>query len=164
MIRVGIFAALLLVASQALAKNILGGLENIEIQAQTLSGNKVSLPFEARIDTGATETCLNATQVKRFDRAGVAYVQFRTRSGGNEYDLQAPFVKVGSVRSSNGIAQKRAFVRLDLCVGNQRISTVVSLADRHAMRQPVLVGRSLLHGRYVVDVDENHAAGNPDCN
>ncbi len=164
MYKIWVWVGLLFFTNQGFAKSVLGGLESIELRAEAVAGGKVAFPLEARIDTGATETSLDAIDAKKFDRAGEPYVRFRTYVGGTAYDLQAPFVKQSNVRSSNGMTQRRYFVKLEICLGSQRESTVVSLADRHSMRQPVLVGRGLLKGRYVVDVDSDHVVGEPHCN
>ena len=56
------------------------------------------------------------------------------------------------VRSSNGEQQERHVVEADVVIAGQVIRTEFTLADREAMNFPVLLGRRLLRGNFLVDV------------
>jgi hypothetical protein len=60
------------------------------------------------------------------------------------------------VRSSNGEVQERHVVETDVVIAGRSLRTAFTLADREAMNFPVLLGRRLLRGNFLVDVSRRH--------
>lgn len=56
------------------------------------------------------------------------------------------------VRSSSGHVARRYFIKAHVLLFGERILAEFSLSDRETMRFPVLLGRKLLKGRFLVDV------------
>lgn len=56
------------------------------------------------------------------------------------------------VASSIGVAQSRYKIRLRIIVGGRKIRAWFTLADRSTQVYPVLIGRNVLHSKFVVDV------------
>ena len=56
------------------------------------------------------------------------------------------------MRSSNGEEQERHVIETDVVVNGRTLRTEFTLADREAMTFPVLLGRRLLRGKFMVDV------------
>lgn len=56
------------------------------------------------------------------------------------------------VASSNGTAERRYKVRLLVVVNGRRIRARFTLADRSTQAYPVLIGRNVLRGKFLVDV------------
>jgi hypothetical protein len=62
--------------------------------------------------------------------------------------------KVKKVRSSNGTETLRFQVKLRIELKGRNFKTTFNLSDRSQMRFPVLLGRKILAGRFLVDVSK----------
>lgn len=49
--------------------------------------------------------------------------------------------------------EERYVIKTIIQMGRKKIKTSISLTDRASMRYPVLVGRRLLKGKFIVDVN-----------
>ena len=117
----------------------------------------VSLPdigvinIPAKIDTGARTSALNAQVIATFDHDGAPHVRFLARWPGHEQQCEAAVVDCRAVRSSNGEITNRYVIKTPLRIGKLAFVAEVTLADRSDMQLPMLVGRSALRRRMVVD-------------
>lgn len=106
----------------------------------------------ARIDTGAKTASIWASRVRVTDK-GIEFVLFDTKSP--HYTGEVVCVSEYQERvvaSSNGMAEKRYFVRLLVTIGGRKVRGYFSLANRSQQVYPVLVGRNILAGKFLVDV------------
>jgi hypothetical protein len=108
--------------------------------------------LEAKIDTGANTTALHCHHVRVED--GVLIFRLLDESHPEYQDREQRFTKFEQkiVKSSFGEQELRYIVRTRIRIGNRTIRGIVSLSDRKNMRYPVLIGRRLLKGRFIVDV------------
>lgn len=106
----------------------------------------------ARIDTGAKTSSIWATGIREkngelefrlFGKASPLYVNTKIRT--REFELR-------SVSSSTGHVQKRYVVKLLVVLGGKRIRTSFTLANRSRQVYPILIGRRVLSGKFLVDV------------
>jgi hypothetical protein len=111
-----------------------------------------SAEVPARIDTGAKTSSIWAShmveangvlQFTLFDQPSPLYTGRMHRT--------TEFEKV-IVASSNGIEQERYKVRLLLKLKGKKIRGRFTLADRSSQAYPVLIGRNVLRGKFIVDV------------
>jgi hypothetical protein len=107
----------------------------------------------AKVDTGARTSSLHATILEEFEREGELFVRFAV-----DFETQhvrqvceAVHIDWRGVTSSNGETQLRRIIKTPLKIGNVRFRAEISLADRSDMRFPMLIGRSSLRRRFVVD-------------
>ena len=107
----------------------------------------------AKIDTGARTSSLHGTVLEEFERDGEKYVRFAVY-----FSLQhvrqvceAVHVDIRGITSSNGETQSRYVIKTPLKIGDVEFRAEISLADRSDMRFPMLIGRSSLRRRFVVD-------------
>lgn len=113
--------------------------------------------MEAKVDTGAYTSSLHCKQMK-LDRDAMR-VRFvipdpktgRVRDG---VRVETAVRDVRSVRSSNGLTEERVVVKTEIELGNRMYPIELTLTDRSAMRYPVLLGRTFLSGRFLVDVSK----------
>ncbi|WP_121667360.1 ATP-dependent zinc protease family protein [Mesonia aquimarina] len=56
-----------------------------------------------------------------------------------------------TVRSSNGIAQKRYEIKSTIKIFGKTYKISLSLSDRKEMKFPVLIGRKFLNNKFIVD-------------
>ncbi|WP_407675098.1 ATP-dependent zinc protease family protein [Pelagerythrobacter marinus] len=107
----------------------------------------------AKIDTGARTSSLHGVVLEKFARDGAEYVRFAV-----DFERQhvrqvceAVHVDRRGITSSNGKTQFRYVIKTPLRIGNLEFRAEISLADRSDMKFPMLVGRSALRRRFVVD-------------
>lgn len=117
--------------------------------------------MNAKTDSGARSSSLHAEEIERFD--GGKKVRFMSR---DHFGVRkACEVEVGgttTVKSSNGGVAERVWVETDLELpGGFVWRARLTLADRTAMRCPILLGRRCLAGFFLVDVKGNHLCGGP---
>lgn len=106
-----------------------------------------------RIDTGAGISAIGVTSVSESPSGGLDVVFFddkRPYYTGKSHHF-AEFSRT-EVRSSNGQAQERYLVRIQISIGGRKIRSKFTLADRSTQIYPVLIGRNTLRGKFVVDV------------
>ncbi len=107
----------------------------------------------AKIDTGARTSSLHATILEEFERDGQRYVRFAVDFAQQHVRqvCEAVHIDWRGVTSSNGDTQLRRIIKTPLKIGSVRFRAEISLADRSDMRFPMLIGRSSLRRRFVVD-------------
>ena len=117
----------------------------------------VSLPelgltgIPAKIDTGARTSSLHADVLEDFLRDGERFVRFAVDWDGTRHYCEAVHVDVRGITSSNGDQQTRFVIKTPLTIGNLTFRAEISLADRSQMQFPMLIGRTALRRRMVVD-------------
>ncbi|UVI38687.1 ATP-dependent zinc protease family protein [Qipengyuania spongiae] len=107
----------------------------------------------AKIDTGARTSSLHATVIDEYERDGEQYVRFAVDFSEQQVRqvCEAVHVDWRGITSSNGKTQRRRIVKTPLKIGSVEFRAEISLADRSDMKFPMLIGRSSLRRRFVVD-------------
>ena len=107
----------------------------------------------AKIDTGARTSSLHAQVVEEFEREGAKFVRFVVDIPGTGISqrCEAVHVDIRGITSSNGETQRRYVIKTPLQIGALSFRAEISLADRSDMKFPMLIGRSSLRRRFVVD-------------
>ena len=116
---------------------------------------KVSLPelgiknFFAKVDSGAKTSSLHATSVHEYKKDGEKYIQFQTI---NQKTCHAKLLEYREIKSSNGEVQKRAVIKTLLKLKNKVWPVEITLSERSKMKFPMLIGRSSLRDKFLIDV------------
>lgn len=110
-------------------------------------------PISAKIDTGARTSALHATHIELIEQDGIPLVRFRIDLGhGHETAAcETHAVSRRKITSSNGHSQERLVIATKLALGGLLFSAEFSLTDRSDMLHPVLIGRTALEQRFLVD-------------
>lgn len=124
---------------------VVGWRELVSLPELGLSG------IPAKIDTGARTSSLHAHVLDDFTRGGERFVRFAVDWHGERHFCEAVHVDVRGITSSNGDQQKRFVIKTPLRIGNLAFRAEISLADRSQMQFPMLIGRTALRRRMVVD-------------
>ncbi|MDC0887002.1 RimK/LysX family protein [Altererythrobacter sp.] len=130
------------------ARQIVGWREMVALPE--LTGARIP----AKIDTGARTSSLHATDIERFDRDGHRWIRFELDIGLGQSEpvtVEVPHADRRLVTSSNGEAQERFIIKTTLQIGVVRFPAEFSLANRSDMKFPILVGRTALRKRFLVD-------------
>lgn len=119
---------------------------------------KVSFPelgigtIHARVDTGAQTSALWVSRAEVVDdRLEVIFFGKDHPEYNGKVHYFDEFTH-GMVASSNGHSQLRYKIRVLIKIANKRIRATITLADRSTQAYPMLVGRNVLRGKFVVDV------------
>ena len=110
-------------------------------------------PIQARIDTGAETSSIDADNIKPFERDGEKWVAFDiiNRTNGEKYHFEKPIRKVTEIVRINE-HEKRYVVEMNIKMGHLLLSNVkFTLAVRDKFNYQVLIGRNVLTGRALVD-------------
>lgn len=142
---------------QADNKEVLGYLEEIRLM-------ELGWVMEAKLDTGATTSSLDAREIEPFEKDDEDWVRFKVvdRDTGTTSWLERPVARTVGIKRHGGKSQTRYVVDLTFCIGNLKIKEEVSLTNREGFNSPVLVGRNHMAGRVIVDPAEQFSSA-PDC-
>ena len=116
------------------------------------------LGVPAKVDTGAKTSAIWASNLQERD-GGLSFTLFGP--GSPHYTGKECFVQYFDrvvVASSIGAEQERYKIVLLTKLGGKKIRASFTLADRSKQAYPVLIGRNLLRGKFLVDVQ----SGRPD--
>ena len=114
--------------------------------------------LEAKLDSGARTSSLNAENLEQFERGGQKWMAFDVvGNDGRRAHLERPLVRVARIRSAPGVDEDRPTVTLGICVGDVYLVTEVNLVDRSNLIRPLLIGRRfLLKGHLLIDLKRRH--------
>ncbi len=155
-IRVSLAGLLIAVWANALADEvdahhleIFGWVERVEL----LDGK---FSMKAKLDSGAANSSLDATDIERFERDDQRWVRFTVTDPESEEQavLEKPLVRNVRIVRHSGEYQRRPVIELPICLGDQRRVVEVNLIDRSNFIYPLLLGRSALEGYALIDSGE----------
>ena len=125
---------------------------------------KVRFPFlssnllDAKIDTGAYTSSIHCLDIHEAEFRGGKRLFFTVYA--NKKDKQVNSFEnyyKKKIKSSTGEVEDRYIIKTQIEIAGKRIKTTLSLANRGSMKYPVLIGRKLLKGKFIVDVSKVYA-------
>ncbi len=118
----------------------------------------------AKVDSGARSSALHVQGQEVFMRDGHEFVRFVLDTG---MDGQAPqpaeaaVIDRRQVTDSGGHTTERVFIQTRLRLAGQEWEAEVNLTHRRNMLFPMLLGRTALAGRFLVDPASSFRQGDP---
>lgn len=114
--------------------------------------------MEARIDTGAEFTSINAEDIQLVEKDGKRWVHFSliNPATGEKVPVQKRLRKKVTIKQSDSGRQTRYVVQLSISLGKIRTLVDVTLSNRNHMAYPLLIGRNMLVDTMIVDVSGRH--------
>jgi hypothetical protein len=112
--------------------------------------------LKAKIDTGARTSALHTFSVKPFEyQDGTEWVRFGVHpdqhSTVTEIFCEAPILDRRVVRDSGGHEEERIVIGADMLIGQEKLRTELTLTARDDMLFRMLLGRTAMRGRFIVD-------------
>lgn len=118
--------------------------------------------LKVKVDTGARTSALHAFSVDTYDKDGVEWVKFGMhpdqQSNETEVFCHAPVHDRRQVRDSGGHQTERIVIVTDIVLGDQTISAEITLTSRDDMMFRMLLGRTAMADRFVVDPGRSYLA------
>lgn len=112
-----------------------------------------------KIDTGATTSAIHCHHVKIVEKDGKDYLRFRLLDPKhalyNDKEFEFNEFEERSVKNTSGISEDRYVIKTKILLFATLHDIELTLADRERMTYPVLLGRTFLHKRFLVDVSKN---------
>ena len=116
--------------------------------------------IKAKVDTGARTSCIHAFDIEEFSENGETWVKFTTHPLQEDVETtvecRAKVVERKYVTSSSGQRELRYFIETKLVAGTQSWPVRVTLSNRSTMKFRMLLGRTAMENRIVVDPALSH--------
>ena len=119
--------------------------------------------IDAKIDTGANSSAIGAFAIRRLSSSGSPMVEFCVQPDGKGRQTKvlcrAPYAGTRIIRSSNGQEEKRIVIDTRICIGDKLWKTELTLTNRDAMDFQLLLGRSALGRKFLVNPAATYLLG-----
>jgi hypothetical protein len=119
--------------------------------------------IKAKIDTGARTSVLHAYRIEPFRRAGALWIRFALhpiqRSEATKVTCEARAVDERLVRNSGGGVERRFVIRTMLRLGEDVWPIELALTNRDQMGFRMLLGRTALQGRALIEPGRSYLLG-----
>jgi hypothetical protein len=110
------------------------------------------LRLRAKVDTGARSSALHVENLHELSRDRVRFdVRLHRNRPERRITIEARVVRRARVRSSTGWSEMRTFVATTLRIGTVLVEAEFGLVDRQRMVYRMLIGRTALGTRFLVD-------------
>ena len=121
---------------------------------------------KAKIDTGARTSALHAFSIRVVTRGGGRYARFLVHPLQHNTrmvrECSAEIVDRRMVTDSGGHRERRYVVATPVRLGTREWNMELTLTDRDTMLFRMLLGRTAMHGRLLVDPRASFLHGRPD--
>lgn len=109
----------------------------------------------AKVDTGARTSVLHCSYIQLVKKGRKQYVEFcplDDRTGSQPAHYTLPFHSERKIRNSFGQEENRYVINTNIRLFNEIHAVELSLRDRSGMEFPMLLGRSFIRKKFLVDV------------
>lgn len=129
---------------------ILGRSDRIDLPGLGLTN------IHAKIDTGAYTSSLHCSRAEVVDGKLVFILLDEEHPEFTGMPFTVDSYTEREVKNSFGVAEKRFVIETSIKIFGEEIMTEFSLSDRDALRFPILLGRKVLRGRFMIDVTKKN--------
>ena len=114
---------------------------------------KEKVDMKARIDSGAVTSSVGVYNLKNFERDGDKWVRFSLNNDENAQTYEYPVYDTVSIKQTSELSEERIEIKIDIKIGTSTYKNqVFNLTDRSHLDFQLLIGRSFLRDRAIIDV------------
>jgi hypothetical protein len=121
--------------------------------------------IKAKIDTGARSSALHAFALEPYRKGGERWLMFAIHPKQKNTDIviecHAPIKDRRLVSDSGGHKQRRYVIESSLLLGQTLITAELTLTNRDNMKFRMLLGRTAMNGRFMIDSSASYIQGIP---
>lgn len=119
--------------------------------------------MEAKIDTGAYTSSLHCENIVVNYENSKPILYFTVAQSGPDgpvfKELKFESFTQKKIKNSFGEEEERYVIKTLVHICRKKIWAEISLSNRDKLRYPVLIGRKLLKGKFLVDINQLHTNG-----
>ncbi len=119
--------------------------------------------IEAKIDTGAYTNSLHCEKIEIVpqNNKSLLRITIKLAEGDQQKIKTIDFENYTQkkIKNSFGELEERYVIKTLIKLGRKSIRTSISLSNRENMRYEVLIGRKMLKGKFLIDVNQIHLGG-----
>ena len=119
--------------------------------------------IKAKVDTGARTSTLHTFYVDPFKKGGEPFARFGIHPLRGRTDIaihaQAPLIDCRQVTDSGGHRERRFVILTQVAIGGRAWPIELTLTNRETMLFRMLLGRTAMAGRALVDPDQSFLLG-----
>ncbi len=120
-------------------------------------------PIKAKLDIGARTSALHTSFIERYEEHGIAMVRFGVKPYRKDESIEivctAPVVDERIVINSGGVQENRLVITTMVKLEENSWPIELTLTNRKKMKFRMLLGRTALAGRYIVDPSLSYTMG-----
>lgn len=109
----------------------------------------------AKIDTGARTSVLHCSHIKLIHKGNKRFVEFSPLDT-CPHNFVLPFHSERTIKNSFGQEENRYVVKTTVVLFGKKHQIEISLRDRSGMEFPMLLGRSFIRKKFLVDVSKSN--------
>ncbi|MFI3158096.1 MAG: ATP-dependent zinc protease [Methylococcaceae bacterium] len=125
------------------------------------------MKIKAKIDTGARSSALHAFSIEPYRKGGQRWVMFAIHPLQKRCDVSiechAQVKDRRLVMDSGGHKQRRYVIETRMVLGQSVIKAEMTLTNRDSMSFRMLLGRTAMDARFIVDPGASYLQGRPDA-
>ena len=122
--------------------------------------------IKAKIDTGARSSALHAFAIDPYRKGGQRWVMFsihpRQRHSDMSIECHAPIKDRRLVSDSGGHKQRRYVIETQIILGQSIFTAEMTLTNRDSMLFRMLIGRTAMSNRFIIDPNASYVQGKPE--
>ncbi|MBT3802024.1 MAG: peptidase [Bacteroidetes bacterium] len=114
--------------------------------------------ISCKIDTGAFTSTIHSHDIKEIIIDGEKYIEFQLLDPSHpkyrDEKLKTKNFTKKNIKNSFGITEERFVIKTIIKIFENEYPIELSLSERSDMKNPILIGRTLLNNRFIVDTDQ----------
>ncbi|MDM8158515.1 RimK/LysX family protein [Labilibaculum sp. K2S] len=116
--------------------------------------------IDLKVDTGAYTSSIHCHQIEEYEVGHERYLKFKlldpSHPDYNEKEFTVKKYKRKRVKNSFGKSETRFVIETIIILFDKEFFIELSLSERSEMRYPILIGRKLLNGKFIVDTSKRN--------